>query len=253
MKKAVFFILFTLAITEVFGWGATGHRVTGMIAEQYLNPKAKAALKGLLGQETLWMIATWMDEIRSDSTYDYATDWHFVTIPVGMTYEQSVKNPKGDVILTLQRLIKELKTHTLSRQQEIQHIKMVVHLIGDIHQPLHVGCCDDQGGNKVKIKWFRSDSNLHTVWDSNMIDDTKLSATELTQYIHRPDKTALKKLQSSDVLEWAYESMTYRGTVYKIGDGSLSYKYGYLNMPVVRERLLEAGIRIAGVLNTIYS
>src|SRR5882757_345186 len=56
MKKAVFYILFCLVSVQAFGWGATGHRVTGMIAEQYLNSKAKAKLRELLGQETLWMV-----------------------------------------------------------------------------------------------------------------------------------------------------------------------------------------------------
>jgi S1/P1 Nuclease len=253
MKKAILYLLFCLTTIQGFSWGPTGHRVTGWIAEQYLTPRAKAKLKLLLGQESLAIAATWMDEIRSDSTYNYTTDWHFVTIPTGMKYEASTKNPHGDVIMTIERLIQEIKSHTLTPQQETEHIKMLIHLIGDIHQPLHVGFGDDQGGNKVKLKWFRNDSNLHRVWDSDMIDDTKLSYTELAQSLVRPDKTAVKNLQTTTVRDWAYESMSYRDQVYAIGDGNLSYKFGYRNLPLVRQRLVEAGIRIAGVLNALYA
>jgi hypothetical protein len=124
--------------------------------------------------------------------------------------------------------------------------------VGDIHQPLHVGCCDDNGGNKVKVKWFGRDTNLHTVWDSNMIDDTKLSYTELASYLDEPDQATIIDWQKKSVRHWADESKTFRKQVYEIGDGSLSYKYSYKNLPVVKERMLQAGIHLAAILNEIY-
>jgi len=129
---------------------------------------------------------------------------------------------------------------------------MLVHLVGDIHQPLHVGCCDDQGGNKVKVKWFGRDTNLHGTWDSNMIDDTKLSYTELASYLDEPDQPTINAWQKNSVLDWAGESMGVRKQVYEFGDGNLSYKYSYKNLPLVKQRLLQAGIRLAGLLNDIY-
>jgi hypothetical protein len=164
----------------------------------------------------------------------------------------SIKNPNGDVIMTIERIVKELKTHALTSKQESEHIKMLVHLVGDIHQPLHVGCCDDQGGNKVKVKWFRNESNLHRVWDSDMIDDTRLSYTELAQSLNEPDAIEIAKYQKASVRDWANESMSVRKAVYAIGDGNLSFKYPYKNFSLVRERILKAGIRLAGILNEIY-
>lgn len=198
------------------------------------------------------MTGTWMDEIRSDSLYNHTADWHWVTIETGQTYEQSKKNPHGDVIMTLQRLVRELKGRQFSGAQEKEALKMLVHLVGDIHMPLHVGCCDDQGGNKIKVKWFRNDTNLHSVWDNSMIDDSKLSYTELAESLGQPDALAVAKLQKASILDWAYESMQYRKQVYAIGDGNLGYKYTYQHFGIVRERLLQAGIRLAGVLNEIY-
>jgi hypothetical protein len=118
--------------------------------------------------------------------------------------------------------------------------------------PLHVGCCDDQGGNKVKVKWFGRDSNLHAVWDSNMIDETKLSYTELAGFLGEPDLASLFAWQKNSVREWADESMSFRKQVYAIGDGNLGYKYSYNYFSIVRQRLTQAGIRLAGILNQIY-
>src|SRR6185436_2956752 len=172
LQKICLIVLLFIYSQTVFGWGVTGHRAVGLIAERNLSPTAKKKLEKILAGESIAMVSTWMDEIRSDSTYNHTTDWHWVTIETGKTYEESAKNPNGDVIMTIDRLIAELKSKKLSAKQELEHVKMLIHLIGDIHQPLHVGCCDDQGGNRVRLKWFREDSNLHRVWDSDMIDGT---------------------------------------------------------------------------------
>ena len=252
MKRITVYLLFCLISIESYCWGLTGHRVTGMIAEHYLNAKAKKRIKQLLGQESLALVSTWMDEIRSDSTHIDMADWHWVTIETGMTYDQSKKNPKGDAIMTLERVIAELKSHQLTPQQELEDLRILVHLAGDIHQPLHVGCCDDGGGNKVRVKWFRSESNLHHVWDNDMIDDSKFSYTELVAALGEPDQVTVTRLQKASVRDWVNESMNYRKQVYNIGDGNLSYKYTYKNFPLVRLRLVEAGVRLAGILNQIY-
>jgi hypothetical protein len=252
MKKLALYLVLSVFSFQSFAWGVTGHRASGWVADHYLNAKAKKKLKKILNNESLAMASTWMDEIRSDSTYQHTADWHWVTIADGQTYDQSTKNPNGDVIMTIERIVKELNAHTLTAKQEVEHVKMLVHLVGDIHQPLHVGCCDDQGGNKVKVKWFRSESNLHRVWDSDMIDDTKLSYTELAQSLGEPDARRVAAIQKASVREWANESMRVRKQVYAIGDGNLSYKYPYRNFSLVRERILASGIRLAGILNEIY-
>jgi len=253
MKNLIIVCLSLFISVNSFGWGSTGHRAVGLVAEKHLSAKAKKNIQKILGQNSLSEVSNWMDEIRSDSTYDrIATDWHWVTIETGKTYQESPKNSKGDVIATIDRIISELKKHTLDKKTEEEYLKMLVHLVGDIHQPLHVGCCDDQGGNKVKVKWFGRETNLHTVWDSYMIDDTKLSYTELTNYLDEPDAATLAQWQKAPVLTWADEDKAVRKQVYAIGDGSLSYKYSYVNLPLVKQRLLQAGIRLAAVLNEIY-
>jgi len=252
MRKLILLLFGCLLMVDGFGWGATGHRATGLIAEQYLNAKAKKRIRQILGQESLAMVSTWMDEIRSDSTYNYATDWHWTTIPDGGSYEEVESNPDGKVVMMIEKFTKELKSGKISAMQQVEYLKMLVHMIGDIHQPLHVGKPGDRGGNDIKVKWAGNDSNLHRVWDSDMIDDTKLSYTEFAQSLIKPSAETIKKWQQASVREWAKESMSLRPQVYNIGKGSLGYRYSYVNLPSVRERILQAGVRIAAILNKIY-
>lgn len=252
MKKLVLILSGILLITESFGWGATGHRASGFIAERYLNAKAKKRIRQILGQESLAMASTWMDEIRSDSTYNYTTDWHWTTIPDGGKYEDVESNPDGKVIMMIEKIARELKAGKLSAKQQQEYLKMLIHLVGDIHQPLHVGKPGDRGGNDIKLKWAGSDSNLHRVWDSDMIEDTKLSYTEFANALGKPAAETIKKWQQASVRDWAKESMMLRPQVYNIGKGNLGYRYSYLNMPTVKERILQAGVRLAGLLNQIY-
>jgi nuclease S1 len=252
MKKFILSTILSLIGLVGFGWGLTGHRAIGKVAEQNLTKKTKKEITRILGQQTLAMASTWMDDVRSDSSFRFMDDWHWVTIKDGQNYAQSEKNPKGDIIQTLQRIIAELKSHKLSAPEEAQHVKILIHLIGDIHQPFHVGGRDDRGGNNAKVTWFKNESNMHWVWDSEMIDDTKLSYTELAESLEKPNIGQLQMLQKSSVLDWANESMSYRSQIYNIGNGKLGYVYTYNNFHTVRKRLMQAGVRLAGVLNEIY-
>jgi hypothetical protein len=234
------------------GWGPTGHRVTGWIAEKHLSKKTRKAIEKILAGQSLAMASTWMDEIRSDSTYDYMVDWHWVTIPKGEIYQETVKNPNGDIIQTLERIVRDLKTTKLSDAQHREYLRILIHLTGDIHQPLHVGARDDRGGNDIRVTWFGNTSNLHRIWDSDMIDHSRLSYTELAESLQTPTEEQVRAWQKASFYDWARESQSYNPRVYDYGDGRLGYDYAYVNFPIVRQRLLQAGVRLAGMLNEIY-
>lgn len=252
IMRSILAILLAFVSLQTFGWGATGHRTTGLIAEQYLNTKARKKIASILGQESLAMVSNWMDEIRSDSTYNYAITWHYTTIPDGGKYEDVAANPDGKLVEMIEKFITDLKSGALNKGQELEALKMLVHLVGDIHQPLHVGRPGDRGGNNIKVKWFRGESNLHSVWDSEMIDGSKLSFTELAGFLGKPDPQTVARWQAANIREWALEDVALRPQVYDIGSGNLGYEYNYKYFSIVRHRLLQAGIRLAGVLNQIY-
>ena len=253
--KALLFTLTLLLFSVQTGitWGKTGHRITGLIAEKHLTKKARKNIERVLGNESLAEVSNYMDFIKSERKYDFMGPWHYCTIPDGQTYEQAGTPEEGDVIQTIERLITELKTRNFTDQDEAFALKMLVHLIGDIHQPLHVGNGNDRGGNDIKVKYFGRDSNLHRVWDSQMIDGEQLSYTEYTRMINFASEEQITEWQSASVRDWAKESMSYREQIYAFPeDGRIFYRYIYDNIDLVNQRLLQAGVRMAGVLNEIY-
>lgn len=250
---SIFIFGFTSTASENVRWGQIGHRTTGDIAEHYLTDKAAEEVKRVLGNESLAEVSTWMDEVRSDGGYDHMAPWHYVTIPEGDTYETAEKNEDGDIIWAIEKMVSELKEGGLSAEQEAENLKVLVHLVGDLHQPLHVGNGTDRGGNDVRLQWFWENSNLHRVWDSEMIDDKQLSFTELTDFINHPTDAQIEKWQSTSVLDWAYESQALLPQVYDMPeDKELSYEYSYKNWDTVELVLLKAGVRMAGLINEIY-
>ena len=240
-------------VSKKYMWGQNGHRVVGDIAADYLTPEAREEIDRVLGHESMAIASTWMDKIKSDPAYDHTHDWHWVTIPNGMTYEETEKNPNGDLINSIRTFIEELKSGSLSTKEEKKKLRMLIHLVGDIHQPLHVGNGEDRGGNATKVEWFDEESNIHRVWDSHMIDYTELSYTELSVAINHPSDQQIKKWQETSVLDWAYEAIELREQVYDLPeDHEIGYKYQYENRDLLDRQLLKGGVRLAGILNDIY-
>lgn len=237
----------------VLGWGANGHRAVGQIAENHLSKKALRNVRSLLEDNSLAEASNWMDEIKSDDAFDHTHDWHWVTIPTGVDYSATDLNPNGDLFAKTEEIITALRGKNLSREEEIKYLKFLIHLVGDIHQPLHVGHAHDAGGNSVQVTWFGKPSNLHKVWDTEMIESKKLSFTELVDFIDAPGKPTIEKWQESTVNEWIAESASLREQVYKFPENNkLGYEYLYQNFNTVQLRISQAGIRLAGLLNEIY-
>lgn len=257
MKKShlilVVLSVFLLSGSAPVFWGQIGHRTIGHIADGMLTKKAQKQVKRILGHETLAEVSTWMDEMRSDPSFRYANTWHYCTIPDGMTYETAPKQGGGDVVWAIERIINKLKSGNLTPEEEATDLKFLVHLVGDIHQPLHVGNGEDRGGNDVKVQWFSTNTNLHSVWDSRMIDGKQFSYTEFANWVNHPSKNEIAQWQSASVRDWAHESMTYRDQIYKVPEnGRLSFRYSFDNFDIVKHRVLQAGVRLAGVINEIY-
>lgn len=250
-----FLLLMAVVTGSLFGWGKTGHRVTGQIAENHLSAKAKKAIQELLGGESLAEAANWADEIRSDPAWKKSDPLHYVNIPDGLSYEDAKKSSAGDVITALRQTEATLRNRRAPKQQRVEALKFFLHFAGDLHQPLHAGKADDLGGNRVSVRWFRGNesTNLHTVWDSALIDQEQLSFTEWARFLDRASAAQVKEWQAASYTDWMEESRRALPQVYDFPrELPLSYPYVYRNMPLVKQRLLQAGVRIAGVLNRIF-
>jgi hypothetical protein len=155
----------------------------------------------------------------------------------------------------MKRFEATLRNPAAPKEERIQALKFLVHMIGDIHQPLHAGKRDDLGGNRVSVHWFRSveATNLHTVWDDLIIEQEKLSFTEWTRFLDHPTAAELKEWQGSNYTAWMEESYKLRDRCYDFKpELPLSYDYVYKSLPIVKQRLLQAGVRLAGTLNGIF-
>lgn len=242
------------SVAPAWSWGATGHRVVGAIAQRHLSESAAAGVGDLVGPAGLARVADWPDDIRSDAVLGKDKEtWHYVTIPDGETYETVEKEPKGDIVERIRHFEAVLRDPATEREARWDALAWLVHLVGDVHQPLHVGREGDAGGNAVLVLWFGEPSNLHRVWDSEMIDRTHLSFSEIVGFIDHPTPEEVETWQASDLLDWVVESMALREQVYDLGDRKLGYGYRYKNRPVVERRLLQAGVRLAGLLNAIFA
>lgn len=256
MKKiALTVLLGTSLVVSSFGWGQTGHRVVGQIATWHLNKKAERTLQQLLGPESLAMVANWMDEIKSDPDYRFMDPWHYLTVKTGADgYDPSLQEAGGDAFSQTKKIISALREGKLDPTSNVEYVKMLVHLVGDLHQPLHVGTGEDRGGNEVKLSYFNQPTNLHAVWDTRIIDDKNLSYTELAEHLNRRANSELIRSYQSDPLEkWLQEAVDLRPLIYDLPeDKRIFYEYGYRCYPVIEERLLAAGIRLAGILNELF-
>jgi hypothetical protein len=257
MKASILFILFFIS-QFVFAlsddWGATGHRATAAIAEEHLSKKTKKAIEALLDGETLVSISTYADDIKSDNAFRKYSAWHYVNIPFEDTYETIVPSEKGDIISAIENCISVLNAAETTQEDKKFHLKLLVHFMGDLHQPLHLGLEGDKGGNDIKVKWFGASTNLHAVWDSKMIDSYGMSYSELALNFPKLSKAKVKELQSGNLLDWVEEIREETRKIYEsAADGdSLGYRYMYDYFSIVEQQLQYGGVRLAKILNTIF-
>lgn len=239
-------------------WGMTGHRIVGQIADYYLTAKARKAVYEILDKESPAMASNWPDFIKSDSTYNYLGSWHYVNLPDGLD-QNGVFNfldteKTANVYNKIPEMIAILKDKKQTAAQKKMAMRLLIHFLGDIHQPMHTGKKDDLGGNKISVTWFGQKSNLHRVWDEGLVDYQQLSYTEYAAAINHPSKQQLDQWRHDSLKQYVYESYIAANKIYAgtKSDDKLSYRYNFEFVSLMNEQLLKGGVRLAQLLNTIY-
>jgi hypothetical protein len=236
-------------------WGQTGHRVVGAIAQIYLGKHAQTAVKSILGSEDLAEASNWPDFMRSSpEPYWQKTSlpWHYVTVPAGKCYQDVGAPAEGDAYTALQSFSATLRDPKAKQADKAAALRFVVHIVGDLHQPLHVGRPGDRGGNEVAVTYFGQKTNLHSVWDSKLVDDEQLSYTEMAAWLRRRiTPSQLAGWASPDPLVWIADSAVVRERAYPT-EPALSYSYVFANRPVLDEQLEKAGVRLAAYLDALF-
>ena len=257
MKKLfVLFVAFlpVISLAKAPSWGKTGHRATAEIATKYLTDKAKANIDKFLEGDSPALVSTFGDDIKSDHAFDKYSVWHYVNIPEGKTYADIKDDLGPNIVVALEKIKKGLKDKSTPVEKKRFYLKMLIHLIGDLHQPLHVGRPEDRGGNDIIVFWFGEPSNLHRVWDSDMLDGFQMSYSELAANERQLSKREIKEIQKGNHETWLGESVKIADEIYAQAKNGeyLSYKYSYDWLDILRDQLQKGGIRLAQELNDIF-
>jgi hypothetical protein len=237
-------------VVRTFAWGPDGHKITAAVAYHCLDERTRDSVHAYLGKLTLEDVSTWMDEIRSDPKYDALKPLHYINIERGEVY---VPGKEENIVTEIEKVVAELKERNKhSREDVIVDIKILAHLLGDIHQPLHVGFGSDKGGNQVQVMFMHRNSNLHRVWDSDIIEQYNVTAKACIKRLSKYSKEDIARIEKTDVLAWMKESRTHLKQAYDFNAPNLDYEYGSKNMEVIEDQLIVGGIRLAYLLESIF-
>ena len=282
MKNILTLLLLVVLPQMVFAWGKNGHRIVAKICYDNLTPQARQLIDESLGADYLEQVANWPDYIKSERGWDFAKPWHYMTVhndqTIAETMMQSQKDAKIDNVIEaielmqgilkgeeksinkFQGLMDKNKVEPLSGSIQATAFAFLIHFIGDIHQPMHVGKNKDLGGNKIKVLFFDTEANVHSVWDTHMIENEQLSYSEFARFVEKHTSSMKADCQSDGIFTWAEESIELREDIYRTlydytdresGLPDFSYKYQHDYLPVVEERLGAAGYRAAKMINDL--
>jgi hypothetical protein len=264
-------------------WGANGHRVVAQICYDNLTPEARIRVDDALGDNYLAQVSTWPDYIKAEKGWDFAKSWHYMTVQSDETPSDvaigNQRKPKIDDVREgielmvdilkgnaeargrMTDLLAENKLEPLAGSLDATALAFLIHFIGDVHQPMHVGKNRDLGGNKISVLYFGERKNLHSVWDSGILEHERLSYTEFADFATMHTRARKAQWENAPLAEWISESIELRERLYntlydrtdrETGLPEFSWDYQHDFLPVVEDRLAAAGYRAAALLNGIY-
>jgi hypothetical protein len=244
-------------------WGPHGHRIATRVAEARLTPAARAAVRALLHEsDTLVDVSTWADEQGHDAVPGSAP-WHYVNVPLGATRYDARYCTGGDcVVARIKHFQAVLADRAAPRRERQRALLFLVHLVEDVHQPLHVGDNRDRGGNLTQIQFFGEGTNLHRLWDSGLINEIDRNEQAWVRRI-TPLLTAenVRSWSQGSIEDWATESLLDAQKAYHFPAGArqpllsgsrLGGDYVTFAQPILERRLAQAGVRLANELNALF-
>jgi len=260
-------LLLVLFATQCLAWGQEGHKIVAQIASDRLSDDSTAYLNQLLDgtqYNTLPDIAPLADDYDHSSSGRWSSACHYVNLPRDATNYDSSYCGKCCVVNAIgnytKRLAKEQGPNPdvcqFGKRDEPCPLEFLTHYIGDVHQPLHVSYADDAGGNKVKVDFLGKSTNLHTVWDTLIIQKWLKDFSDASDYLENLINSNSEKVQKyaaiTDVAAWADESFTVvQNNAYNFDGSDLDEDYFKTNLPIIQWRLIAAGVRLAATINSI--
>lgn len=241
------------AAPELRAWGPQGHRLVADLAWTQMTPSARRealALLSIEGHVSLADISLWADEVRDLPEFRPTSPWHYVNFPRhDCSYRASRDCPGGDcVVAVIQTQALRLARDDLAASERLQALKWLVHMVGDVHQPLHAGFGDDLGGNRVQVQLAGRGSNLHALWDSGLLNARKMRPKQLFQELSR-EPLSVPPWQAEQAAEWAEEGCELMGAGLYPSRPYITRAYIAEMQPLLDRRLRLAAARLARLLN----
>ena len=256
MRRVFMLLLATSFTLSASAWGPKGHDVVASVAENHLSKRALKRINEVLDGESMVYVANWLDNASHTPEYAYTKTWHYVNVePSEGSYAESQREPKGDVVTAVNAIVERLKSGELTREEERAELMMLIHLVGDMHCPMHAGHKSDRGGNGTQVKFFGKSKKLHSVWDSDIVESAhRWSYTEWQKQIDRLNPKQCRAIVQGTPNDWIEECVTLADDVYRNSatGANLSYDYVAQYASVVESQLLKGGLRLAALLEEVY-
>lgn len=256
MRRVIFITLVSLIPTLSLAWGPKGHDVVAYVAEQHLSRRAQRHIEQLLDGHSMVYVANWMDNASHTPEYAHTKTWHYCNVdPDEQSYANSRKEEAGDVVTAINNIVERLKSGELTTDEERVELMMLIHLVGDMHCPMHAGRKSDRGGNGTMVEYFGRRRNLHSVWDSEVIESAhRWGYTEWQEQIDRASRREQKAIVRGTPNDWIEETVALADDIYyrSTTGENLSYDYVAHYAPIIEQQLLKGGLRLAAILEEIY-
>jgi hypothetical protein len=244
----LFLALVLLNVRMSFAWGPEGHAIVARIALQLVKPDVRQNVLQALGGMPVDTAANWMDIMKSNQDYDFMRSWHYVDFAQGTRYQPTNQE---NILNRLSLTYNELKhKNTLCEAQIKDDLCILLHLMGDLHMPLHTGYEEDMGGNKVTVQYDTNPiTNLHAFWDEGIIEYAGITDSSCMAFYNPATADTIRLV---DFTTWMYDSRQLLDSLYAFKGYELPESYLNENKPVVEQQLLKAGMRLAVLLNRLF-
>lgn len=254
LKPAIrYFLSLTISIAFSFlpkklkAWGPEGHAMVAKIAMQFLKPDIKQNILNILGNMPIDTAANWMDIIRANSDYDFMKPWHYIDFAKEKQYTPSTDE---NIVNRLIIVFNELRHKKVLCQEQIKiDLLILLHLLGDLHQPLHTGYDEDLGGNKRVVQYDTLKTNLHKFWDEDIIRLNKITLEDCLALYQSGMRDTIDGIHP---VMWMTETRSLLDKVYDYPGFIVSNDYVERSGVLVKRQLLLAGVRLAEMLNKLF-
>jgi hypothetical protein len=239
-------------------WGPEGHRAAAAVTAERLCLAATREVERVLGEMSLAEASNWPDRIRGEARWAHTRDWHYINIADDAPFSALVEGEPGHgrLMSAIRENLAVLADAQADDRRRREALGFVLHLVGDLHQPLHVGRSEDRGGNTITVHFDGREISLHRLWDGGLLRSAGLRADDYARSLAPLVELGAAGWEAGTLEDWAEESRRLRPWVYDFDARrrvpQISKRYAETGRQLTSLRLAQAGVRTAWLLNALW-